>query len=307
MSDPVDGTAVVKECDVELFPDVHVVGVTSHTGADSSMAKWLPATMTLVVSADGVPETEVSWEGQCRSARRPWDGQTVPVTVDRANPQKVSIKWSELPTTEEALMLHNERIGREADEIVQEGQDDLEDARKTWRENLAEGFCTQREFEKEMQDLDGPTWREKQPWPPAPRPRSSVEQSLAGSFRWVALPVEAQSRLRAILAKLDCCCLNAFGSGLMSPLMRTLRYLSPFKRVSAVPCVVRPPVSLVVPTKCTVPRPGMRVTVASFFSPLKAEAPPLTVDMTSTISEPPSGFVTANEQVSLPRTLMWKS
>jgi hypothetical protein len=161
MSDPVDGTAVIKECHVEDFPDVHVLGVTMHSGANSSMPKWLPATMTLVVSAGGVPETEVAWEGKCRSARRPWDGQTIPVTVDRADPQKVGIRWDELPTTDEALKLQKQRINQEVaagqkvnDEILREAQEDLEDARQTWREALERGDITKAQFDKEMRDLD---------------------------------------------------------------------------------------------------------------------------------------------------------
>jgi hypothetical protein len=54
--------------------------------------------LRLIVTADGVPPTPVSFRGQLsdKKARVPDIGDSIPVTVDRANPQNISIKWSEL-------------------------------------------------------------------------------------------------------------------------------------------------------------------------------------------------------------------
>ena len=36
-----------------------------------------------------------------------------------------------------------------------DADDSIEQARKIWRENLKQGYCTQEEFDKEMRDLEG--------------------------------------------------------------------------------------------------------------------------------------------------------
>lgn len=53
MTDPVEGSAKILRCDIDVMPDVHVLGMTLHRTANSSVPKWLPGTMRLDVSADG--------------------------------------------------------------------------------------------------------------------------------------------------------------------------------------------------------------------------------------------------------------
>ena len=53
--------------------------------------------MQLVVQGEGVALTAVEFEGLVHRKRWPQPGMTLPVTVDPANPQSVSIEWDEVP------------------------------------------------------------------------------------------------------------------------------------------------------------------------------------------------------------------
>jgi hypothetical protein len=53
--------------------------------------------MQLIVQAEGLAPTAVEFEGLVHRKRWPQPGMTLPVTVDAANPQKVSIEWDEVP------------------------------------------------------------------------------------------------------------------------------------------------------------------------------------------------------------------
>lgn len=57
--------------------------------------------MQLVVQADGVPPTAVSFNGLVHHDRWPAPGSVLPVTVDRAHPENVSIEWDEVPSRSE--------------------------------------------------------------------------------------------------------------------------------------------------------------------------------------------------------------
>ena len=45
-------------------------------------------------------------------------------------------------------------FARNQAELQQQADQDIEEARQMWRENLEKGFCTQEEFDKEMRALD---------------------------------------------------------------------------------------------------------------------------------------------------------
>jgi hypothetical protein len=53
--------------------------------------------MQLIVQAEGVAPTAVEFEGLVHRKRWPQPGMTLPVSVDPANPQSVSIEWDEVP------------------------------------------------------------------------------------------------------------------------------------------------------------------------------------------------------------------
>jgi hypothetical protein len=80
MKDPVDGTA-------------QVVGSTQPPDSASSSN----VNLTLVVQAEGV--SAVSIEHSCIAPVKKWPfpGQTLPVTFDRADPDRLKIRWDEIP------------------------------------------------------------------------------------------------------------------------------------------------------------------------------------------------------------------
>jgi len=84
MSDPVRGTA-------------QVVSASSYNGRGVMQS----CTMHLVVQAEGVPATPVEFSGLVHRKRWPRPGMALPVTVDRANPQKVNIEWDEVERSDD--------------------------------------------------------------------------------------------------------------------------------------------------------------------------------------------------------------
>jgi hypothetical protein len=94
MQDPVRGHAQVVSC-------------TSHHGEGF----YQNCHMQLVVQAPGVPATSVEEHDLVRHDRWPFPGMTLPVTVDRANPQKVKIEWDEVESSKD-------RSKRSADAIA---------------------------------------------------------------------------------------------------------------------------------------------------------------------------------------------
>lgn len=84
MQDPVRGTA-------------QVVSASTNRGRGILQT----CRMQLVVQAEGVAATAVSFNGLVHHDRWPSAGTVLPVTVDRANPQNVSIEWDEVQSRSE--------------------------------------------------------------------------------------------------------------------------------------------------------------------------------------------------------------
>ncbi len=82
MSDPVRGTA-------------QVVAASMNRGRGILQM----CTVQLVVQADGVPPTAISYQGLVHRDRWPMPGMVLPVTVDRADPQRVEIEWDEVQSS----------------------------------------------------------------------------------------------------------------------------------------------------------------------------------------------------------------
>jgi Short C-terminal domain len=59
--------------------------------------------MTLVVQAEGLAATQVDHQTLCHRSRWPANGQTLPVTVDRADPSRLKVEWDELSTHEDRV------------------------------------------------------------------------------------------------------------------------------------------------------------------------------------------------------------
>ncbi len=81
MKDPVRGTAQV----------VGASGAPDH--ATSANCK-----LTLVVNADGVPPTPIQHTCIAPISKWPYPGTTLPVTVDRADPERLKVEWDEIQT-----------------------------------------------------------------------------------------------------------------------------------------------------------------------------------------------------------------
>lgn len=81
MKDPQRGTARVVSCSA----------APPHT-------VWATCRMELVVEARGMEPVAVPFRGLVRIRRWPQPGLTLPVTVDRARPERLKIDWDAVPT-----------------------------------------------------------------------------------------------------------------------------------------------------------------------------------------------------------------
>jgi hypothetical protein len=94
MKDPVRGSAVV---------------------ADASVLSGLSDShLRLIITADGVPPTPVVFKSTRHGGRWPNDGDTSPVTVDRANPQNFKIEWSGVQKVSDRMRQREERATQAA-------------------------------------------------------------------------------------------------------------------------------------------------------------------------------------------------
>jgi hypothetical protein len=80
MKDPVDGTA-------------QVVGSTQPPDSATSSN----VNLTLVVQAEGVSATSIEHSCIAPTKKWPFPGETLPVTFDRADPDRLKIRWDEVP------------------------------------------------------------------------------------------------------------------------------------------------------------------------------------------------------------------
>jgi hypothetical protein len=92
MTDPVRGTATVVSSS-----DYRPV-----LGSGVSMSGAWECSMTCVIRADGVSAQSVHFDGDAPTARWPWPGTELPITVDRANQGDWVVHWDEVPTGREA-------------------------------------------------------------------------------------------------------------------------------------------------------------------------------------------------------------
>ena len=86
MKDPIRGTA-------------QIVGCSRYMGRGIMQN----ISMTLVVQAEGMPAIQVDHETLCHRSRWPSPGQTLPVTIDRADPSRLKVEWDEVRTHEDRV------------------------------------------------------------------------------------------------------------------------------------------------------------------------------------------------------------
>jgi hypothetical protein len=93
IKDPLRGSAQVVSCNM---PTGRAVLEQGH--------------LELVVSADGVPATPVRHSGLFRTSQWPMPGQTLPITLDRADPQRIKIHWDEVPSGKHRAEQHAQQL-----------------------------------------------------------------------------------------------------------------------------------------------------------------------------------------------------
>ena len=178
MKDPVDGVA-------------QVVGSTQPPDSATSSN----VNLTLVVQAEGVPATTIEHSCIAPTKKWPFPGETLPVTFDRADPDRLKVRWDDVPDSADVSRQQAEALaaqmnqggggqvvmggGADVNEIVQalqqqypgaqiegeggqvmgEAQASQEDDRVAQLERLAKlkesGALTEEEFEREKARLLG--------------------------------------------------------------------------------------------------------------------------------------------------------
>jgi hypothetical protein len=103
MKDPVDGTA-------------QVVGSTQPPDSATSAN----VNLNLVVQAEGVPATSIEHSCMAPTRKWPFPGATLPVTFDRADPDRLKIRWDEVP---EAGAMAKQQADALAAQLNQGGDD----------------------------------------------------------------------------------------------------------------------------------------------------------------------------------------
>ena len=93
MSDPVPGTLLVTAVSMP-----------------TESAIYHSARLTGVISAEGVEAVAVQHSGLIRTSKWPSPGQSLPVVVDRANPQSFAIEWDKIADGQSAAMANAEAL-----------------------------------------------------------------------------------------------------------------------------------------------------------------------------------------------------
>jgi hypothetical protein len=93
MKDPVRGTAQVVSC-------------STHPGDGIVQS----CCMQLVVQADDVPAKAIEHTDDVDRQRWPSPGMTLPVTVDRADPQRLKVEWDETQSSSDRAQAAAENL-----------------------------------------------------------------------------------------------------------------------------------------------------------------------------------------------------
>ena len=77
--------------------------VVQSSSMPSPEARSYNATIWLDVTVEGREPYRVKHECMVKAGKHPWPGQTLPVVVDRENPERIDIQWQELQTIDERM------------------------------------------------------------------------------------------------------------------------------------------------------------------------------------------------------------
>jgi hypothetical protein len=77
--------------------------VVQSSSMPSPEARSYNTTIWLDVTVEGREPYRVKHECMVKAGKHPWPGQTLPVVVDRENPERIDIQWEELQTVDERM------------------------------------------------------------------------------------------------------------------------------------------------------------------------------------------------------------
>ena len=88
---------------VDIKDGVRGTAVVQSSSMPTEAARSYNVSMWLDVQVEGREPYRVKHECMVKAGKHPWPGATLPVVVDRENPQRIDIQWEELKTVDERM------------------------------------------------------------------------------------------------------------------------------------------------------------------------------------------------------------
>lgn len=88
---------------VDIKDGLKGIAVVQSSSMPSPEARSYNTTIWLDVTVEGREPYRVKHECMVKAGKHPWPGQTLPVVVDRDNPERIDIQWEELQTVDERM------------------------------------------------------------------------------------------------------------------------------------------------------------------------------------------------------------
>ncbi len=88
---------------VDIKDGLKGIAVVQSSSMPTPEAQLYNATIWLDVTVEGREPYRVKHECMVKAGKHPWPGQTLPVVVDRKNPERIDIQWKELQTVDERM------------------------------------------------------------------------------------------------------------------------------------------------------------------------------------------------------------
>ena len=88
---------------VDIKDGLKGIAVVQSSSVPTPEAQLYNATIWLDVTVEGREPYRVKHECMVKAGKHPWPGQTLPVVVDRENPERIDVQWQELQTVDERM------------------------------------------------------------------------------------------------------------------------------------------------------------------------------------------------------------
>jgi Short C-terminal domain len=88
---------------VDIKDGLKGTAVVQSASMPAPQARSYNTSMWLDVHLEGREPYRVRHECMVKSGKHPWPGTTLPVVVDRANPERIDIQWQEIQTIDERM------------------------------------------------------------------------------------------------------------------------------------------------------------------------------------------------------------